>query len=193
MPSGGKKPWMNKGGPKPEVEPVTEEAVNKVLAEMEPDKMAVGPEEYDAVKQVALKGPFQMMGARNAVMTAGRVWASTYRDQILELIEPSDLLNWKNALMTGVKVRDRTCMNLFAETLKLIERERDMVLVFVKGLGYDRPDQLADIVDKLRNAETWDDDVLAAHSERSLREYYAKRGKRLLIVDEKEVVDVVQG
>jgi hypothetical protein len=125
-----------------------------------------------------------MMGARNAVMTAGRIMASTYREQVLELLEPTDLKTWKEALMTGVKVRDRTCMNLFAEMLKLVDRERDLVLVFVRALGYDKPEQLAEIVDSMRRAESMDEESLAAQSQRFLTDYLARNGKRLVILKE---------
>lgn len=122
-------------------------------------------------------------GGRMSANASARAMASTYRDQILELVQPTDLTRWWCSLMAGVGQCDRTCMRLFAEVLRIIEPEKDLVLVYVQQLGINDPQQLASIVSRFREAEGMDEEALAERSERFLTDYYRSRGKRFVVLD----------
>lgn len=129
--------------------------------------------------------------SRSEIAQVGKRNSLDYRERVLDLLQDKDLQAWWSALMAGVEACDRTCMRLFAEVLRLVDKERDLVLVFVNRLGYDNPDKLAETITRLRGTEAMDAEALLARAEKFVRDEYARRGKTVVIVDsDKEVADV---
>jgi hypothetical protein len=133
-------------------------------------------------------------GSRAEVHETGMRLARDFSGEFREMVTPADLRTFYEQLMAGVAVRDRTCMRTFAEALKLVNSNTDQVLAFLVGFGLRSPADLERVIRESRLAEGLDEDGMALRSERFLRDYYAVRGKRLVVLDQaKEATDETNG
>ena len=94
------------------------------------------------------------MGARKEFSAAVRELVQQAGDEARgELARPENVAAYVTSLMDGVRVRDRTCMNLYAQTMKHVGEERRITVEFIHSLGARSEDELKRYVEAAKSVE----------------------------------------
>ena len=93
------------------------------------------------------------IGARNDFSRSVYALVAQAGEDVREdLAKPENVRAYLDSLMSGVKGRDRTCMRLYAQVMKLVDAEKELILMVLRDSGMASMDELSALVASHREA-----------------------------------------
>ena len=94
------------------------------------------------------------VGARKEFTERVRGLVQQSGDRVREDFAASDVVrDYCDAIRAGIKARDRTSLNLYAQIMKLVGEERRITVEFIHSLGAKSEDELRRMVEAVKAAE----------------------------------------
>jgi len=94
------------------------------------------------------------LGSRREFTERVRGLVAESGDRVREDFAAEDVVrDYCEAIRSGIKARDRTALNLYAQTMKLVGEERRITVEFIHSLGASSEDELRRMVEAVKAAE----------------------------------------
>jgi hypothetical protein len=108
------------------------------------------PREFEPLRE----GYEVAVGSRRDFAVTVRNLVESNRDAVLTQLATDEVArDYADAIRIGIKKRDRTALNLYAQIMKLVGEERRIVVEFVQGLGVRNEGDLKRMVEMARSVE----------------------------------------
>jgi len=118
-------------------------------------------------------------GARNQFTARVRELVDAAGDQTAEeLAAPENVKRWVSSLMKGVDVRDRTCMNLYAKVLRMVDNGEELLANVLRRLGEADEAKAAAYIAAAKSVEGAGPHEAAERCEAYLEAYYSMNEER---------------
>lgn len=133
--------------------------------------------------------PKDMIPLTDAVASGDAV-----RSQARQMLAPG-LATWCKNVLDGLRNRERTAMHLWGKAMGLLgaDVEVNMNLLVLKELGVDSLAEAKRRLDMVAAVEGIEDDDAVTVMEQHVRDWYRRRGKRVVILDDAEQVKPTNG